>query len=226
MFIPIKDDNPTRRFPFITILFIIINTAIYLYQLSLGAGVESFVLRMGLIPYEITHFTDKFPYNQFPVQLTIFTSMFIHGDIFHLFGNMLYLWIFGNNIEDAVGHFRFIFFYFLCGTAASIAQIIVNINSIVPMIGASGAVAGILGAYLLLYPRAKVLVFMWIILFIRTVWVPAVLVLIIWFFLQIISVTLDSTGVAWFAHIGGFGAGFLLIKIFEKDRIGTYKILK
>lgn len=181
---------------------------------------------MGIIPYEITHFTDRLLYSLFPVQLTVFTSMFVHGDIFHLLGNMLYLLIFGNNIEDAVGNLSFIIFYFLCGIAASITQIATNVNSLIPMVGASGAIAGILGAYLVLYPKAKVLVFMWLIIFIRMVWIPAVIVLGIWFFMQIYSVSLCGIGVAWFAHIGGFAAGFLLIKFFEKDRIGTYKIIE
>ena len=226
MFIPLKDDNPTLKFPYITILLIAINGIVFIYQFSLGIGAERFILRMGAVPYEITHFTDRLPYSPFPVQLTILTSMFIHGDILHLLGNMLYLWIFGNNIEDSVGHFRFVIFYLLCGTAASFTHIIMNINSLVPMVGASGAIAGILGAYLLLYPRARVLVLIWLLFFIRTVWIPSIIVLGLWFILQIYSVSLGGSGVAWFAHIGGFAAGFILIKFFEKGKIGSYKVLK
>ena len=219
MLIPITDNNPTWKFPYITIFFIVSNVAVFIYQLSLGMGAEKFVFSAGAIPKEVTH-------SPFPAQLTILTSMFIHGDIFHLFGNMLTLWIFGNNIEDAVGHFRFIIFYFICGCSAGFTHILFNVNSAIPMIGASGAIAGILGAYLLLYPRAQVLVVIWLLFFIRTIWVPSVIVLGLWFVLQIYSAGLGFGGVAWFAHIGGFAAGFVLIKFFEKNRIGSYKILK
>lgn len=220
MFIPLKDDNPTLKFPYITIFLIAINGIVFIYQLSLGIEVKGFILRMGAVPSEITQ------YSQFPVQLSIFTSMFIHGDILHLLGNMLYLWIFGNNIEDSMGHFRFVIFYLLCGAAASFTHIILNINSDIPMIGASGAIAGILGAYLMLYPRARVLVLIWLLIFIRTIWIPSVIVLGLWFILQIYSAGLGGSGVAWFAHIGGFAAGFILIKFFEKGKIGSYKVLK
>jgi len=227
MFIPLKDDNPTLKFPYITIFLIVINVIVFIYQFSLGIGAERFIFRMGAVPYEITHFTDRPPYSPFPVQLSIFTSMFIHGDILHLLGNMLYLWIFGNNIEDSVGHFRFVIFYLLCGTAASFTHIILNINSLIPMVGASGAIAGILGAYLMLYPRARVLVLIWLLFFIRTVWIPSIIVLGLWFILQIYSAGLEGSGVAWFAHIGGFAAGFILIKFFEKGKkIGSYKVLE
>lgn len=225
MFIPLKDENPTYRFPFITILFIIINVVVYIYQNIQGEGAETFIFRMGAIPFELTHFTDNPPYSPFPVHLTLFTSIFIHGDIFHLLGNMLYLWIFGNNIEDAVGHFRFVLFYIICGLSASFSHILLNVNSTLPMIGASGAIAGILGAYIVLYPKTKVLVLIWFIIFIRTIWIPSTIVLGIWFILQIYSASLGIGGVAWFAHIGGFSAGFFLIKYFEKDRIGSYKVL-
>ena len=225
MFIPLKDDNPTDKIPFVTIVIIVINAVVYIYEFSLGPGLEMFVYRMGAIPYELTHFIDAEPLSPVPVHLTLATSLFLHGDVFHILGNILYFWIFGNNIECALGHFRFIIFYMLCGLAASILHIALNVNSTMPMVGASGAIAGILGGYIVLYPRARVLVFIWLIIFIRTIWVPSFVVLGLWFIGQIYSAGLGVGGVAWFAHIGGFVAGFLLIRVFEKDRVGSYKIL-
>lgn len=213
MFIPLKDENPTSRIPVVTILFIAVNVLVFFYQMFSPEGLQFFVYKLGAIPYEITHFTTLKGIPRLAPPLTLFTSMFLHGSLLHLLGNMLYLWIFGNNIEDYLGSFRFILFYLISGLGASLVHILFHINSKVPMIGASGAIAGILGAYLILYPRARVLslVFIWI------VPVPAALILMIWFLGQVMNIGIGG-GVAWFAHIGGFLIGLALIKRFAEKR--------
>jgi len=223
--IPLKDDVPSQSTPFVTYGLIALNVVVYLYQFSLsldargpGAGAfESFILEFGAVPCRITGAcatADQFPH---PVA-TIFSSMFMHGNLLHLLGNMLYLWIFGDNVEDTLGHGRFLLFYGLSGLAAALGQVLVNPDSRVPMVGASGAVSGVLGAYLLLFPGATVLTLMMIGFFYRIIHIPAVIVLGFWIVLQVVSgyVTValgrgESGGVAWFAHIGGFVAGILLL---------------
>ncbi len=220
MFIPLKDDNPTRSFPAVTVAIIAANVAVFMYQLSLGAGAagQQLVLRLGAIPYEITRFTDIHPPNGVPPPFTLFSSMFLHGGVMHLVGNMLYLWIFGNNIEDILGRKRFVLFYVLCGLAAGISQVMSQPDSVVPMIGASGAVAGILGAYAVTFPGTRVLVLLFLFFFIRFLYVPAVIVLGFWFVMQILSARAFAEGVAWYAHIGGFVAGMALIRIVFRKR--------
>ena len=213
--IPLKDNVPTRTFPIITITIVLVNILVFLWSLMLADGLGQQVVHIyALIPKEIlvaaTVRPDLLPYNI----LTIFTSMFLHGGILHLGGNMLYLWIFGNNVEDAVGHSRFILFYLFSGVAAALVQCSIDPGSAVPMIGASGAVSGILGAYLLLYPRARVKTLIFIFLFITTVDIPAMVLLSLWFFVQIVFS--HGQGVAWFAHIGGFLFGLITIKIFTR----------
>jgi membrane associated rhomboid family serine protease len=215
MFIPLRDENPTRRAPVVTLVLIAVNVAVFAYQLFSPASLQYYVLRLGTIPYEITHLTS---YRGFPVErispfLALVVSMFLHGSLFHLLGNMLYLWVFGNNVEDFLGRFRFAFFYLACGLSAAATHILFNPNSIIPMIGASGAIAGVLGAYFLLYPGARVqtLVFIWILP------VPAAIILGLWFLGQILNIGLGG-GVAWFAHAGGFVAGLVLIKAFAQKR--------
>ena len=156
-----------------------------------------------------------------PAPLSLISSMFLHGGWMHLIGNMLYLWIFANNIEDAMGHRRFIVFYTLCGVIAALSHALTAPGSSIPMVGASGAISGVLGAYLLLYPRASVLVVVPIWVFLKFIRVPAALVLGFWFLIQVISRSLagDGGGVAWFAHIGGFVAGMLLIGFFKRPRV-------
>ncbi len=155
--LPLRDNIPTRSFPVSTILIIALNIAVFIYQLTLKeAAVQRLVYHMGAIPYEIVHPRDIFNRHGFPYPLTIFTSMFLHGGLLHVLGNMLYLWIFGNNVEDNLGHIKFIVFYLLCGIAAAGLHIYLNQDSRIPMIGASGAVSGVLGAYILLYPQAKI----------------------------------------------------------------------
>ena len=145
--------------------------------------------------------------------------MFLHGGFLHLIGNMLYLWIFGNNIEDTLGHFRFLIFYLLVGLSAALIQVLSDPQSTTPMIGASGAVAGILGAYLLLFPQARILTLMFIFIFIRMIRIPALIVLGFWFLVQLLSITSGyETGVAFFAHIGGFVAGLILVKVFQPQK--------
>ena len=215
--IPLRDNVPTRTFPIITITLLVVNTLVYVYAAFMpGAAEKGFVTRFGLVPRELLlSLHDRYellPYNV----LTLFTSMFLHGGLFHLGGNMLYLWIFGNNIEDSMGHIRFIFFYGLSGIAAGLCQFFYDPASTIPMIGASGAVSGILGAYLLLFPYARVKTLIFIFIFITTVELPAVVLLTIWFFMQVLFS--HTQGVAWFAHIGGFLFGLITIKLFTLGR--------
>ena len=225
--IPLKDDNPTSRLPIFTIGLIALNCLVYLYQMTLPVRSEQlFVFQFGLIPVELTHLTDMTPEVPFPVLLSPFTSMFIHGDFMHLAGNMLYLWIFGNNIEDYLGHFKFLGFYFLSGLAAVALFVAFEPNGEIPMVGASGAIAGILGAYFVLFPKARVLTFIWIIFIIRMIWLPAVFLLGYWFILQLImgfsSVGSSGGGVAWFAHVGGFVFGWLGLRLYHRRRRPAY----
>lgn len=228
MFLPFKDENPSRTFPWMTILLIATNIGIYVYQMLTGKLTQSFVYQFGIIPWEITHFQDHptLPLSPIPNPLTLFTAMFLHGGWLHLLGNMLYLWIFGDNVEATLGHFRFLIFYLLCGLIASFAHISFYPNSTVPVIGASGAISGILGAYFLLFPNAYVQALLFFFYFIRIVRIPAFLVLGFWFLFQLLSglgslTTLEKGGVAWFAHIGGFVAGMLLILFFPKRKKRT-----
>ena len=218
--IPLRDDNPTRTTPFVTVALLLANIVVFIYEVLLPpeAG-QALIYQMGLIPAEITTGASFHP--EFPLPLTVFTSMFLHGGWFHLGSNMLFLWIFGNNIEDASGHFRFLVFYLLCGIAAAGTQVIATPASEIPMVGASGAIAGVLGAYMLLYPHARVLTLVPIFIFIRIMYLPAVVVLGLWFVLQILlssSSRSGAGGVAFFAHIGGFVAGMILIWFFRRPR--------
>lgn len=223
---PLHDDNPTEITPLVTIILIATCVLVFFWQLSLGPYVQQAVVSLGFIP--ATLFDGKsLPTNLeiIPAWMTIFTSMFMHGGWMHIIGNMLYLWIFGNNVEDAMGHMRFIGFYLLCGIIAVAAHSLPNPASTTPLIGASGALAGVLGAYLLLYPRAKVLVAIPFGFFIHTMRLPAGLVLGFWFILQIFnsaSAGDQSGGVAWGAHIGGFIAGMALIPLFKHKKVKLF----
>lgn len=222
--IPLKDINPTRRFPLVTVLLVGMNIVVFFYQLALGPQTGgSFLLQFALVPARLFH-SQIAAADTVPVGITVFTSMFLHAGFLHVAGNMLYLWIFGNNVEDAMGPVRFVLFYFLCGSLASISHAIMNSSSLVPMVGASGAVSGVLGAYLLLYPRARVLTAVLLGFFVRTIEVPAVVVLGFWFLLQFLNVLVSAGagrggGVAWYAHIGGFVAGMLLIGLFKRKDV-------
>ncbi len=220
--IPLKDSNPTERFPLVTVLLIAINIAVFLFELSLGqTGMETFVSSFSLVPARMFGMTGA-PAGALPTGVTIFTSMFLHGGLLHVAGNMLYLWIFGNNVEDAMGRCRFIVFYLVCGTAAAVSHAAVNSGSTVPMIGASGAISGVLGAYVLLYPRARVLTLFTLGFFVKLIEVPAVAVLGFWFvfqFLYVLVAPSSGGGVAWMAHVGGFVAGMVLIGFFKRSNV-------
>lgn len=215
--IPIKGDNPTRRTPFLTVAIVAVNVAVFLYAKALGqTGFGVFTFRMGLIPFEVTHAVDAISPTPIPLYLTVFTAMFMHGGWMHLGGNMLYLWVFGNNIEDTLGHVRFLIFYLLCGVVATLAHVMSAPDSTAPLVGASGAIAGVLGAYMAAFPGARIHVLVFLFFFIQVVRVPALLVLGFWFIIQLINATADSGGtgggVAWYAHIAGFVVGYLWMR--------------
>lgn len=219
--IPLHDDNPTEITPVFTVILIIACVLVFFWQLT--AGGQQGVYAYGVIPavlFDIKELPAELV--RVPAWTTVLTSMFLHGGWMHLIGNMLYLWIFGNNIEDAMGHGRFILFYLLCGIAAAMAQALPDPQSVVPMIGASGAISGVLGAYLLLYPHAKVLVVVPLGFYITSLRLPAGAVLAFWFVLQLINSAMSGDqqgGVAWGAHIGGFVAGMALIPIFKHRNV-------
>jgi membrane associated rhomboid family serine protease len=217
MFIPLRDENPTRRFPVVTVLLIVVNGVIFLYQAFSPQGLAHYVQRMGVIPFEISHFQSLAEGVRLAPPLTLLAAMFLHGSLFHLAGNMLFLWIFGNNVEDFLGPVRFVLFYLVSGLGASFFQVVFSPNSRVPMIGASGAIAGVLGAYLLLYPGARVLTLVFLFFFARIIPIPAAYVLGLWFVLQVLNIGMGG-GVAWFAHIGGFLVGLALVKPFAGRR--------
>ncbi len=218
--IPIRDENPTRRRSFVTLGVIGANVAVFVYQISLSprAG-ERFAYGFGMIPALLFGEAELDPSIPAPASwLTILTSMFLHGGLMHVAGNMLYLWTFGNNIEDSMTHGRFVVFYVICGVAAALSQALIDPTSELPMIGASGAVSGVLGAYIVLHPHAKV----WTFVVFRTFWLPASLVLGFWIVVQIANAWIAPAGmggVAWFAHIGGFLAGMALIPLFRRREI-------
>jgi membrane associated rhomboid family serine protease len=239
--IPLKDNIPTDSTPYVTIALIVINAVVYFLlqhpSSIFGSPDQGIVIDYGVVPYEITH-----PGQQClqqgsqlvcgsgnaagpPTVLTIFSSMFMHGSLLHLAGNMLFLWIFGNNVEDSVGHVKFAFFYLAGGVAAIALQTIIQPDAAVPTIGASGAVAAVLGAYILLHPRARVITVIFLIFFFTVIELPAMLVLGAWFLLQVFSGLQDfgnpnggGGGVAYFAHIGGFVFGLALIRLLATKR--------
>lgn len=220
--IPLHDDNPTERPPIVTITWIVACALVFLYQASLpeDSG-NTFVFQYGAIPALVFGEADLPEMGvASPAYATLITSMFLHGGWMHLIGNMLYLWVFGNNIEDAMGHAKYIAFYLTCGILAALSHALTDPSSSIPMVGASGAISGILGAYLLLFPRARVLVMM---PGLGATRVPAGIVLGMWFVMQLLSggTSIGSTGggVAFFAHIGGFLAGMALIGLFKRPDV-------
>ncbi|HKW39719.1 MAG TPA: rhomboid family intramembrane serine protease [Gemmatimonadales bacterium] len=230
--IPYKDENPTELTPVITVGIIALNVLAWL--LVQGAGspepLARSVCQFGLIPGEVLRTVPpgtavplgdhlRCVLTDTPNWLTVLTSMFMHGGWFHLIGNMWFLWVFGNNIEDSMGHARFVVFYLLCGVAAAATQMLVDTHATVPMVGASGAISGVMGAYILLYPRVKVHTLVTLGFFLTTVTLPAYVMLGYWFVLQLLlgaatTVSRAQGGVAVWAHVGGFVAGLLLIKLF------------
>jgi len=225
--IPLRDDNPTDIRPAVTIAFIAACVIVFLWQLSLGERARQWaVYSLGAIPAVLFEGARLPPeVTVVPPIMTVLTSMFLHGGWMHLIGNMLYLWIFGNNVEDAMGHTRFALFYVLCGAAAALAQAVPDPSSTIPMIGASGAISGVLGAYLLLFPHARVLVLLPLGFYAQILHLPAAWVLVFWFVLQLISELLTpagSGGVAFGAHIGGFVAGMLLVVPFRRRGVRLF----
>ena len=216
-FFPISDDNQSNSKPYVCYSIIAVCCFIFLWQSTLPTDLnQNAIYNFGVIPAALLGDQQSF----ISPALTVFTSMFMHGGWMHLIGNMVFLWIFGDNIEDSMGHKKFLFFYLICGLLAALLQALINPSSPVPMIGASGAIAGILGAYLILHPKANINVLFWIIIFITVVKVPAFIVLSVW----IISQFFGSTGgVAYFAHIGGFIAGALLIYFFKYPHIELFQ---
>ncbi len=213
--IPLSDENPTRNFPLMTLLAIGLNIWAYFTTFFDSTIPPEMVLNQyGLVPYNLVHS----PVTEYPL---IYSSMFLHAGFWHLAGNMLYLWIFGNNIEDVLGKFRFILFYLVCGTIAALGHIATNTDSVIPMVGASGAVSGVLGAYLVLFPFARVKTLIFIVVFVTVIRIPALVLLGLWIGLQVMNgmaVSGGAPGVAWFAHIGGFLAGMILILPFRGMR--------
>lgn len=208
--IPLRDVIPSRTRPVVTVGLIVLNAAVFLYEQSLtDRQLQRFAFAWGLVPAEFTW-------------TSVVTSMFLHGSWGHFLGNMLYLWIFGDNIEDRLGHLRFLVFYLLCGTLAALGQVFVNMGSLVPMIGASGAISGVLGAYLVLFPHSRVLTLVPIFFVLQLIEVPAVLLLGLWFLVQLLSgvgslgAEADIGGVAFWAHAGGFIAGAALVTVFKR----------
>ncbi len=209
--IPLRDIIPSRTTPVVTIALITINVLVFLYELSLGRAVDAFTLYWGLVPAAFSW-------------VTVLTSMFLHGGLMHVAGNMLYLWIFGDNVEDRMGHGRYLVFYLLCGIAAALAQTITVPDSVVPMVGASGAIAGVMGAYFVLYPRSRIVTLIPIFFFFQIVEVPAIFFLGIWFLMQFVSGvgSIGSTGggglggIAFWAHVAGFVAGISGVIVFRR----------
>src|SRR5207253_5093454 len=214
---PIRDTIPSRTAPVVTVALIAVNVIVFLHEAALGPYLERFVFAYGLVPRRLVYWPGD-PLD--PVRfLPLVTSMFWHGGWLHLGGNMLYLWIFGDNIEDRLGHVRYLIFYLLCGGFATFAHALMNPASTVPSIGASGAIAGVLGAYLILFPHARVVTIIPIFIFFTIREIPAIFVLGLWFLLQLLvgigslGMPSDSGGVAYFAHIGGCAAGIVLIAL-------------
>ena len=221
--IPFRDDVKARRYPIVTTLIILANLAVFLYELSLPSqDLGHLITHHGVVPAKPSALPLGPP-------VTMLTSMFLHGGWFHLIGNMWFLWIFGDNIEDRMGHLRFLVFYLLCGLIASGAHILSDPQSTIPSIGASGAVAGVLGAYLISYPFARILTLIPLFLIWPIVQLPAIVVLGSWFLLQLFSGTSavaatseTGGGIAWWAHIGGFLAGMVLIEVFSRRPVQRY----
>ncbi|MCS6912551.1 MAG: rhomboid family intramembrane serine protease [Myxococcales bacterium] len=215
--IPLRDHNPTSRAPFVTIMIILVNAVVWVFELQ--RGVMLAVLDYGVIPAWLLRgiregriFVEELGwvhlYQEVSHPLSILTSMFLHGSWMHIIGNMWFLWVFGDNVEDEMGHLRFLFFYLACGILAALSQVVIMPDSTVPMVGASGAIAGALGAYIVLHPHARVHCLWILIIFVTTIQVPAWLLLGMWFLSQFFIPT--NSGIAWMAHVGGFVAGAIL----------------
>ena len=219
--IPLKDNSKTSTFPIVNTTFIVINILLFIYEIWFTKDLQLFFYQYGLVPYVVT--TDLqigIAHRVYP----FFTSMFLHSGWFHIIGNMLFLYIFGDNIEDRMGHFKYLIFYILIGLIAALIQFLSSINSTVPIIGASGAISGVIGAYLLFYPKAKILTIVPILFFIRIIYIPATVFILIWFVFQFIggigslNRAGDVGGVAFWAHLGGFLAGLIIAQYFDTSK--------
>jgi membrane associated rhomboid family serine protease len=238
---PYRDDNPTLAPPVVTLFIIAANAAVWILIQGMGSdpALARSVCELGLIPSEFLG--RVVPGTQVPLSpgevcvlgvdrhwFTPLTSMFLHGGWLHLIGNMWFLWVFGNNVEDSMGHARYLAFYLLCGLAAAATQTFVSPASIVPMVGASGAISGVMGAYVILYPRVRVHMLVFLFIFITRIVVPAYLMLGYWFLLQLLggSAAQGEGGVAFWAHVGGFVAGAALISVFkDPELVGRHRAL-
>lgn len=235
MVLPLHDDNPTTTKPYVTVGIIIACVVVYVCQhlLMSGEGAQRVTFALGVIPAALTGRVALPPeIDWIPPAASVFTSMFLHGGFWHLAGNMLYLWIFGNNIEDSMGHVRFFIFYLLCGVAAVFAQVLTGPDSQIPMVGASGAISGVLGAYMLLFPRARVLLGMPLgFVIVQLGRFPAIWVLAAWFLMQLVMGSIAAMrdpqmsggGIAFGAHIGGFIAGLLLVTLFKRRNVPLWR---
>jgi len=223
--IPLKDKNPSRTFPFVNYLLIAANVVVFFYEISLGQRLDDFIVKYGLVAHR--YFYDVSHHIYFVRRYVPFlSSMFLHGGWMHIIGNMWFLFIFGDNIEDRLGHGNYFVFYILSGLAAAIVQILSSVNSSVPTIGASGAISGVLGAYLVIFPRAKIVTLIPIFFFFDIIDISAFLFIGFWFLMQFVSgiqsLGFDTSGgIAWWAHVGGFVAGILMVPVFKKREITT-----
>lgn len=236
---PLRDENPTELMPVVTVVIIAINVLIWVLvqQAGAGEGFLSTLCTFGAIPADITGGLTTGSVIKLAPEVactvgglgwvTILTSMFMHGSWMHLIGNMWFMWVFGNNIEDSMGHLRFIVFFLLCGVLASVAHILSDPSSAVPTVGASGAISGVMGAYLILYPKVRVHTLFFFFIYIRVFLLPAWVLLVEWIVIQVVSGVgtfgAKGGGVAFWAHIGGFVAGLLLIKLFQRPQLVTAK---
>lgn len=220
--IPLRDVQRTRRFPLVVVALIGANTLVYLYQLSLGAGVEHFFGQYALIPAKFWSLSTYSRDGIVAALLPLFTSMFLHGGLLHLGMNMWFLWIFGDNVEDRLGKPRFLFFYLLSGLTAGFAHALFSARSRLPTVGASGAISGVLGAYIVLFPAARIVALVPVFVFLTTMEIPAFIFLGFWFAIQFFSgmaslgMPKAVGGTAWFAHIGGFLSGVFLVKLLDR----------
>ena len=220
---PLKDDIPSRHFPVVNLWLIIVNILCFVYQLSLGPELEGFILSHGFVPARFAA-EQAANFMSLGSYAPIFSSMFLHGGLLHIFSNLWMLWIFGDNVEDRMGHGRYLLFYLLCGVAAAFTQFWANPHAQAPMIGASGAISGVLGAYVFLFPRARILTFIPIFILFYLVEIPAYFFIGVWFLLQFMQGAAQQVavggpvegGVAWWAHVGGFVAGVMLLYFFKR----------
>ncbi len=221
--IPLTDRNPSRSFPFVNLFLILINFVLFCYQyLVLPHELsERFLQSLSCIPYEMIQMVDIYPPNLVPAPFTLITYLFVHAGIVHLLANMLFLWVFGDNVEDKLGHLKYLFFYLVCGVAGAIVHIFLNPGSKIPCVGASGAISGIMAAYVVFFPRARIKTLLFFFIFVHVTDIPAFVFIGYWFLVQLFSGIFEAGQklgrVAWFVHIGGFLAGLLLAISIKKS---------